>query len=134
MSTFAYDSTHLSKEELLTISSYLIRYSNSGLLARQLSKATSDVEIVRKYLKRAVVILNCLKTIPEWDDRGVFLYSQCDGDDVDFICKVCVGHLDLEASMESAEALIEAGVSEGAYLNTMNTLKHMYNVKKRYWQ
>lgn len=133
MTSFVYDDTLLAQEEKETLISFILYDSDIHNFGEHLSNVESDNDTVSAYLKKAHVILKCLKGMSAYD-RAEFLYKHCTLDDTEFLCKIIVRYINLEASMEKAEELMEAGISEGAYLKMMNTLKHMYAVKKRYWE
>ena len=135
MSTFTYDDTALSEQELGYIGAFVVQHGDFSGLAVAMKKAlTTCDDCVRKPINKTLIIMNCLKTIPDTLDRVKFIGRQCSADDRDFLIKIVVGYIDLEHFMENAESLVEEEqITEGSYLTFMNCVKHMYAVKKRHW-
>lgn len=137
MSTFKYNEEPLSDDELATITVYLSTVKNVDYFAKRLRNnlkiTCCDDCPMAILIKRGQVILDCLASMPDKDDRARLIVNN-GMRDLDFVCKFVVGHIDCEGTMAESEKFIQDGHSEGLYLEFMNTLKHMYAVKKRYWE
>lgn len=136
MLDFHYDETPITKEESDYIGAYILEVNSLEDFTERLVESLKEMTCCKnckmgKLMRRALVILNILKPM-DCDDRFEFV-KHVDGEDFDFLCKYVVGFIDCEASLENAEIKKDEQQSM-YYINLMNTLKHMYAVKTRYWR
>lgn len=137
MSLFKYNDETLTDDEMVAITVYLSTVKNVGHFAERLRTKLKlgccDDCPMAILIKRGQIILDCLGKLPHKEDR-VKIITRADERDIGFVAKFVVGHIDLEATMDGAQSIVEDGHTENTYLEFMNTLKHMYAVKQRYWE
>lgn len=92
---------------------------------------TAEVPWVSGDFKRAIVFLNCLKSLPQEDEGKVeSLIRNLHHEGVMFlIISVFADNMDLVALMQHVED-VSGDMLEGEYLEDMNVIKTMYDVKE----
>ena len=85
---------------------------------------------------KGMILVSLLKTTTSSSRRFEIIQNIAQKDHnipvLDYVLKFVSGVMDLEMSMENAEGHKDM-VSEGEYLKVANNLKHVYDVKSRYW-
>lgn len=130
---FNIDFEPLEDNEFRYVGSYITSTLKMNVFIEKLAFSLSQMDCCQDCptvvaLRRALIVAKLFEPMTR-QQRNEFL-TRVDKADMETLIKYCVGFIDCQITLDNIESLNE---TEYVYLHNMNVLKHIYNVKQRYW-